>query len=245
MKLSIITVVYNNVDFVEDNLNSIHSQTFRDIEHIVIDGASTDGTSEYLRGDHGYDINLVSEPDSGIYDAMNKGINLAQGEIIGILNSDDIYASDNVLENIVSLFEETNSKAVYGDLEYVNPSLEKTVRSWKSGKYMPGIMQKGWMPPHPAFFVSKSVYESHGYFDTSYKISADYELMLRFIEKYKISLNYLPEVIVKMRTGGRSYKPVNYLQKFSEDLRAMRSNNIKYPALTLVRKNLSKIPQFF
>ena len=190
MKLSIITVVYNNVNFIKDNLKSIHSQTFRDIEHIIIDGGSDDGTLEYLKSNHGYPIKLKSEPDDGIYDAMNKGLEMASGEIIGFLNSDDIYASDNILEKIVSTFDKTNTDSVYGDLEYVDSSLKNTVRTWKSGEYHEGIMQNGWMPPHPAFFVRKSVYDAHGNFDNRYKISADYELMLRFLEKHKIN-NYL------------------------------------------------------
>ena len=245
MKISIITVVYNNVNYIESNILSIHKQSHRNIQHIVIDGGSTDGTIEYLKGDHGYPIYLVSEPDDGIYDAMNKGINLAEGEIIGFLNSDDIYASDNMLEKIVSTFDKSNTDSIYGDLEYVDSSLKNTVRTWKSGEYHEGIMQNGWMPPHPAFFVRKSVYDAHGNFDNRYKISADYELMLRFLEKHKITTKYLPEVIVKMRTGGRSYKPGNYLQKYREDLRAMHRNNIRNPLLTLIKKNLSKIPQFF
>jgi len=245
MKLSIITVVYNNVNFIESNLNSVHNQSFRDIQHIVIDGGSTDGTAEYLKSNHGFPIHLVSEPDNGIYDAMNKGIRLADGEIVGILNSDDIYAADNILEKIITIFDNYNSESVYGDLEYVDKSLKKTVRTWRSGKYRIGIMQEGWMPPHPTFFVKRSIYEKYGYFDTNYKISADYELMLRFLHTNNVSTYYLPEVFVKMRSGGRSYKPGNYLKKYQEDLRAMAKNNIRNSLTTLLRKNLSKIPQFF
>lgn len=245
MKLSIVSVVLNNKDVIEENLKSIHGQTFKDLQHIVIDGGSTDGTAEYLKGNHGFSIKLVSELDDGIYDAMNKGLKIASGEIVGFLNSDDVYASDNILEKIVAIFDKSKTDSVYGDLEYVNHTLRKTVRNWKSGEYIAGKMQLGWMPPHPTFFVRKSVYEEYGYFDTGYEISADYELMLRFLEKYKISTYYLPEVFVKMRTGGRSYKTGNYLKKYREDLRAMNKNNIRNPLLTLVKKNLSKIPQFF
>jgi len=244
MKFSIITVVYNNINFIESNLNSIHSQSFKDIQHIIIDGGSTDGTAEYLKSDHGFPIQLLSEPDNGIYDAMNKGISIAGGDIIGILNSDDIYAADTILEKVINVIENNNADSVYGDLEYVDSSLNKTVRAWKSGKYHAGIMQSGWMPPHPTFFVKKSVYEKYGNFDTNYEISADYEFMLRVLNKNNISTHYIPEVFVKMRAGGQSYKAGNYIKKFREDLRAMNKNNIKHPYFCLLRKNISKLPQF-
>lgn len=245
MKISIITVVYNNVNFIETNLKSIHSQSHKDIQHIIIDGSSTDGTIEYLKSDHGYPVNLVSEPDYGIYDAMNKGLSLAEGEVVGFLNSDDVYLDNTILEKISSIFTENDTDSVYGDLLYVDQSLENPVRSWKSGNYHVGIMEKGWMPPHPTFYVKRSIYENYGYFDTDYKISADYDLMLRFLHKNNISTYYIPEVLVKMRSGGRSFRPQNYLLKYREDLRAMKNNNISNPYMCLVRKNLSKLPQFF
>jgi len=245
MNMSIITVVYNNIDFIESNLNSIHNQTYKDIQHIIIDGGSRDGTLEYLRSNHGYPLTLVSEQDDGIYDAMNKGINLAEGDVIGFLNSDDIYTDESILKKITTVFRDIDTDSVYGDLHYVDPSLKKTIRSWESGKYHTGIMEKGWMPPHPTFYVKRNIYEKYGKFDSDYKISADYELMLRFLNKNNISTYYLPEVIVKMRTGGRSYKLRNYIKKYCEDLRAMRNNNIKNPYICLIKKNLSKLHQFF
>lgn len=244
MLFTIITVVYNNLDFIESNLCSIHNQSHTDFQHIVIDGGSKDGTLEYLNGNHGYPITLLSEPDDGIYFAMNKGLNLAEGGIIGILNSDDVYANDTVLENVEKIFKENETDSVYGDLVYVDNSLKRTIRNWVSGMYSVGIMEKGWMPPHPTFFVKKSVYKKYGNFDTNYKISSDYELMLRVLHKNNISTYYIPEILVKMRAGGQSYKPGNYLKKFSEDLRAMNRNNIKHPYFCLLRKNISKLPQF-
>ena len=245
MKLSIITVVYNNIKYIKSNLECIEKQSLKDIEHIVIDGGSTDGTFEYLQSNHEMPVELVSEPDSGIYDAMNKGLKIAKGDIIGFLNSDDIYASDSILERIAEIFSNNKVDSVYGDLVCMDKDFKKTIRHWKSGEYREGIMENGWMPPHPAFFVRKSIYDKYGNFNTDFEISSDYELMLRLLHKNNISTYYLPKVIVNMRSGGKSYKVSNYLTKFKEDYMAMKTNNIQKPLYCLFRKNIDKLPQFF
>ncbi len=209
MKISIITATLNNRDTIEACLNSIHNQSYKDIEHIVIDGSSTDGTLDLLsKYKESFSV-LVSEPDDGIYHALNKGIKLASGEIIGFLHADDIYADKEVIDTVVSSMEKHNVDSCYGDLIYVSKkNTEKTVRYWKSCPYKKRLFQKGWMPPHPAFFVKKSVYDQYGCFDTSFRIAADYEIMVRFLERNNISTFYIDKVLVKMRTGGTSNRSV-------------------------------------
>ena len=247
MKISIITATLNNRDTIEDCLNSIHSQSYKDIEHIVIDGSSTDGTLDLL-GTYKESLSeLVSEPDDGIYHALNKGLKLASGDIIGFLHADDMYADKEVLDDVMSNMERHNVESCYGDLLYVSKkNTEKTIRYWKSGPYEKGMFQKGWMPPHPAFFVKKSVYDQYGFFNTSFRIAADYEIMVRFLERNNISTCYIDKVLVKMRTGGTSNRKVkNILIKSAEDYRARKINHVNNALSTVLLKNLSKIPQFF
>jgi len=247
VKISIITATLNNRDTIEDCLNSIHSQSYKDIEHIVIDGSSTDGTLDLL-GTYKESLSeLVSEPDDGIYHALNKGLKLASGDIIGFLHADDMYADKEVLDDVMSNMERHNVESCYGDLLYVSKkNTEKTIRYWKSGPYEKGMFQKGWMPPHPAFFVKKSVYDQYGFFNTSFRIAADYEIMVRFLERNNISTCYIDKVLVKMRTGGTSNRKVkNILIKSAEDYRARKINHVNNALSTVLLKNLSKIPQFF
>lgn len=245
MKVSVITVVYNNEDSIEDCIKSVLCQTHADTEYIVIDGGSTDGTGGII-GRYADRIDgWISEPDEGIYDAMNKGIRASTGDLVGILNSDDLYYSPTVLENIAKTAQQQNVQSVYGDIVYVNRSDTRVIRHWHSGEYIPGSMQKGWMPPHPAFFVRRDVYEQYGCYDTGYRISADYDMMLRLLHRHGISAAYFPGIVTKMRWGGRSSTISNYFVKYKEDLRAMRENGIDHPFLTLLRKNVSKLPQFF
>jgi len=205
MKISIITVVRNNVATINDAIESVLSQTYKNIEYIIVDGASTDGTVEVVQGYTNKIDKFISEKDQGLYDAMNKGIGLATGDVIGILNSDDVYFDKNVLENIVNTFRDKQLDSVFGDLYYVNKDdLNKIVRYWKSSDFKLGSFAKGWHPPHPAFFVKKDIYEKYGMFDLQLKVSADFDLMLRFLEKYQISSMYLPKILVKMRIGGES-----------------------------------------
>ena len=186
-------------------MQSVILQDYEDVEYIIVDGGSTDDTLSIVRNYRHKIAHLVSEKDEGLYYAINKGIALATGDIIGILHADDFYTSDNVLSDIAKIFKTTNAEAVYADLFYVDKdNTDKIVRTWKSGNYNDGKFLWGWMPPHPTFFVKKSVYENFGVFNTDLRSAADYELMLRFLHKHRIKVAYLPEFIVKMRVGGQS-----------------------------------------
>ena len=253
MNVSVITAVYNNATCLSDCLKSLSSQTYPHIEHIIIDGGSTDGTLDViarLTQDASrltpHTSRVISEPDNGIYDALNKGIRLATGDVIGFLHADDIYADETVIERVADVMKQKNCDSCYGDLLYVDKvNTDRTIRYWKSGEFSPDLLRQGWMPPHPTFFVKRAVYERAGLFDTSFKIAADYELMLRFLAKHKISTRYIPEVLIRMRVGGASNRSIpNILRKSSEDLRAMKMHNMG-GLPTLLRKNLSKLPHSF
>jgi len=229
MKISIITVVRNNVATINDAIESVLSQTYKNIEYIIVDGASTDGTVEVVQGYTNKIDKFISEKDQGLYDAMNKGIGLATGDVIGILNSDDVYFDKNVLENIVNTFRDKQLDSVFGDLYYVNKDdLNKIVRYWKSSDFKLGSFAKGWHPPHPAFFVKKDIYEKYGMFDLQLKVSADFDLMLRFLEKYQISSMYLPKILVKMRIGGESNSSLkNIITSNQSILKSFKKNGIR------------------
>jgi glycosyltransferase involved in cell wall biosynthesis len=245
MKVSIITATYNSAATVRDTLVSVQSQTYQDIEHLVIDGCSKDCTLDIVR-EFGHIGSLISEPDKGIYDAMNKGIGLAKGDIIGILNSDDFYADDEVIADVVKHFEQTNCDALYADLVYIDPvKKERVIRKWKSGPFERTNFLKGWMPPHPTFFVKKEVYESLGVFDLRLKSAADYELLLRFLYKNKLTTSYLPRVLVYMRSGGTSNRSIgNRIRAHIEDYRAWSFNGIKPKWYTIVLKPVRKVLQY-
>lgn len=247
MKISVITVVYNNCSTLADTIASVNAQDYTDLEHLVIDGGSTDGTVEVIEA-HADKISYwVSEPDKGIYDAMNKGLRAANGEVIVMLNADDVYAHNQVLTKVMQVFEDETIEGVYGDLVYVKPdNLNQVVRCWYSGNYKSGYFLWGWMPPHPTFFVRKAVYDKYGFFDTQLRSAADYELMLRFIHKQGIKLAYLPEILVKMRTGGLSNASLkNRLQAAREDRKAWKINHLNPFFFTIWLKSFRKIPQFF
>lgn len=245
MKISVITAVYNNRDTVAHTLDSALAQDHPNVELIVIDGGSTDGTLEVLQGYADRLAVLVSEPDRGIYDALNKGIERASGDVVGFLHSDDLLADGAVLSRISAAFADPAVDAAYGDLLYVrkdDPS--RVVRSWRADAFTPARLARGWMPPHPTLYVRRSVYDQHGVFDTSYRIAADYDFVLRFFGRTKGEVRYIPEVLVKMRVGGASNRSFgNIVRKSSEDWRALRKNGIGGVG-ALVWKNLSKITQF-
>jgi glycosyltransferase len=247
MKVSVITAVFNNKDTIGDTVRSVSNQVYKDVEHIIIDGGSTDETLEMIKRYADGVSRVISEPDRGVYDALNKGIRLSSGDIVGILNGDDVYAHDEVLKTVVDVFEKQNVESCFGDLLYVDrQNINKVVRYWKSSHYKPGKFKYGWMPPHPTFFVKRHIYERFGQFNTNFRIAADYELMLRFLEKYRMSTYYIPDVLIKMRVGGISNRSLrNLFTKTSEDYKAWRINDLDGGPYTILLKNLSKIPQFF
>ncbi|MDB2531611.1 glycosyltransferase [Alphaproteobacteria bacterium] len=229
MKISIITVTYNCASVVEKCLASIAEQSYTDVEHIVVDGASRDGTLDILNIHRSHFAVLLSEPDTGIYDAMNKGLALASGDIVGFLNADDFYAHDRTLESIVQCFTDDDLlDACYSDLIYVDKSdISQIVRYWQSNSFVASSFSRGWCPPHPTFFVRRSVYERFGGFDLTYRIAADIELMMRFLEVKKINVKYTPEVWVTMRTGGASNKNwLNICVQNQEVLRALKRHGL-------------------
>jgi len=246
LKVSIITVVYNNKDTIKDAIESVLNQTYKNIEYIIIDGASSDGTIEIIKS-YGNKIDkFISEPDNGIYDAMNKGIKLASGDIVGILNSDDFYVSNDIIQDVADVFLEQKVDSVYGDLVYVDSkNTNKIVRYWKSKEYKKGLFQKGWHPAHPTFFVKREVYQKYGLFNLDFKIAADYELMLRFLEKYNISSTYISKVFVKMRVGGESNQSIkNIIKANIESYKAWKVNGLYINPLMFLLKPLSKLKQF-
>lgn len=246
LKISIITVTYNSASTLEHTIHSVLLQDHPNVEYIIADGASTDDTLNIIRKYRHKIDHFVSEKDNGLYYALNKGIALATGDIIGILHADDFYIDDHVLSKIDETFRKTNADAVYADLFYVDKdNTDKIIRKWKSGAYSHGKFLWGWMPPHPTFFVKKEVYRKFGDFNTRLRSAADYELMLRFIHKHKIKLAYLPEYIVKMRTGGQSNASIkNRVKANKEDRKAWELNEVKPYFFTLTLKPLRKILQF-
>jgi glycosyltransferase involved in cell wall biosynthesis len=231
-------------------MESILSQTHQDMESIVVDGASTDGTKNVIiqyeplfKGR----MHWISEPDKGIYDAMNKGLALATGEIIGILNSDDYYKSPDVLKRVNDTFRDNDCDAVFADLEFVAGDSGRVVRFWKGSSYYPHAFVDGWNPAHPTFFVKRTIYEKYGNFDTSFKVSADFELMLRFIEKGNIRTFYIPETFVSMRYGGKSTGTLSAICIGNRNiLRAFKKNNIpNHPAIYIFNRMKKRIRQLF
>jgi len=229
MKISIITVCFNSAETIRDTIESVRGQDYPDIEYIIVDGGSTDGTLEIIK-EYGDSFSvLISEPDQGIYDAMNKGIRAASGDVVATLNSDDFYAHDQVLKSVVKCFEDDPKlDACYSDLTYVDKiETSHPVRYWKSNHIKAGSFSRGWCPPHPTFFVRRSVYERFGSFDLSYLIAADVELMMRFLEVHKIRVKHVPEVWVKMRMGGTTNKSLqNVWVQNQEILRALKSHGL-------------------
>ena len=247
MKISIITAVYNNEQTIRHCIESVLTQSHPAIEYIVVDGGSTDGTVEIIKSYGAKIAHFISEPDTGLYDAINKGISLSSGEVIGILHSDDVYATNDTIKTVVEYLTRYGVDSCYGDLLYVRKnSIDKIIRYWKSCPYGEDLFLIGWMPPHPTFFARKAVYAAYGVFNNSFKISADYELMLRFLLKYRLSTVYIPEVIVRMRVGGMSNRNLkNMLIKTTEDYRAWTVNALKMRFYTIPFKNISKLAQFF
>jgi glycosyltransferase involved in cell wall biosynthesis len=249
MKISVITATYNSGDTLLTTLESMGAQTHPEIEHLVMDGGSKDNTLELLRGWTAHELTLESGKDDGIYDALNKGIAKATGEVIGFLHADDVLQDNHVLEKIARTFEDPSVQAAYGDLVYVaQDDLTRVIRTWHSGPFHLRKLRRGWMPPHPTFYARRSLYEEMGGFDLRYRIAADYDNMVRFLrgsDGRGIKAAYIPEVLVRMRTGGVSNRSLrNILQKSREDLEIVRRNGVGGVA-TFAMKNLSKLSQFW
>jgi glycosyltransferase len=245
VKISIVTAVRNRVETVADAIASVAAQTHPQVEHLIIDGASTDGTLEVVERLCRPTMRVISEPDQGIYDALNKGLGLATGEVVGLVHSDDVLAGPQVLDWVAAAFAVPQVAAVYGDLDYVsagNP--QRVVRQWRAGECTPARLRRGWMPPHPTLFVRRDVFERYGVYDTSYRIAADYDAILRWLGREGLRTAYIPKVMVRMRLGGTSNASLGHvLRKSREDYRALRSNRMGGLA-ALAAKNLGKLPQF-
>lgn len=251
--ISIITVNLNNSLYISDTINSVYNQkNINSLEYIIIDGKSNDKSIDIIKS---YEIKFkkksiiykwISEKDNGIYYAMNKGLKLAKGEIIGFLNSGDFYPNDTVLSNVIKTFKSNKIDSLYGDLEFVKKNnTNKVVRYWESGQYEKNKFLIGWMCPHLTFFLKKDIFNKYGIFNTNFKISADYELILRFLYKYNISTYYLNNVLVRMRIGGISNKSLlNYIYTFKENIKAWKINKLKPKWYTLPLKKILKLKQF-
>jgi len=242
MKITIITVSYNSADTIETTFKSLIDQTYDNIEYIVVDGGSTDGTLDLITKYSKHISQWVSEPDKGLYDAMNKGIAMATGDVIGLINSDDLFCDNNALEKVGNVFrKQPNLDSVYADLYYVSQqNTDKIVRHWITGSQRK--FRNGWHPAHPTFYIKKEVYNKYGDFDLTYKLAADFEIMLRFLEKFSISTTYLKEPLVKMRLGGETNKSLNnILKQNAECIRAFKKNDVSvssflYPILRILPK---------
>lgn len=249
IKISIVTATFNSSNTLSDCLTSIRRQDYKNFEHIVIDGLSTDGTLDIIDNNMDNISNFKSEADQGIYDALNKGLRMATGDVIGFLHSDDLYASNDVLSKIAEIFDDASISAVYGDLIYVNKrNIQKIIRTWRSGAYTKFALYCGWMPAHPTLYVRRECYLHLGGFDPRYRISGDYLSVLQLFGKANFKSVYLPKTMVVMRTGGESNKSVSaVIKKSREDWLALRSVGIGIPgaAIAIALKNLRKIPQFF
>ncbi|MCZ6691449.1 MAG: glycosyltransferase family 2 protein [Planctomycetota bacterium] len=244
--MTIVTAVLNGAGTMENCLQSVADQSCDDIEHVVVDGGSTDGTVDLLRGWGDGRLRWISEPDDGLYEALNKGISLARGDVLGVLGSDDLYADDHAVGRTVAALERTGADSCYGDLVYVDPvNVGQVKRYWRASPYRQGNFRRGWMPPHPTFFARRKLYERYGGFDTRFRISADYELMLRLLERHQVSVCYVPRVQVKMRTGGVSNRDLRSLwNRTVEDYRACLENGIAGGPHIVLLKKLRKIGQY-
>ncbi|HEY8659825.1 MAG TPA: glycosyltransferase family 2 protein [Hanamia sp.] len=246
MKVTIITVTLNSEKYLSDCIASVRQQSHRDIEHIIIDGKSTDGTLKIIRDNSAYITNWISETDRGMYDAINKGMKMATGDIIGILNSDDMLASPDVIRNIAECFKNSKTDAVYGDLVFVDPAdTKKITRFWKGISYKRYRFKYGWMPAHPTFYIRRGLIQQYGLYENHYFTSADYEFMARYLFRHKVSATYLEQMVVKMRTGGASNgNLMRRLRANRRDYLAMKKNHIPFSFFVSILKPLGKIRQY-
>ncbi|UCC97005.1 MAG: glycosyltransferase [Phycisphaerales bacterium] len=246
MVVSIITVCFNSVETIEETIMSVLSQDYKDIEHLIVDGGSTDGTLDIIERYRNNIAKIVSEPDRGIYDAMNKGIRLSTGDVIAVLNSDDVYASQTTVGRMVEFLQANNFDAVYGDLVYVDRhKRDRITRYWQTGPYRKNAFRYGWALPHPTFFCRKEIFETFGSFNDDLQIAADFELTLRFVEKHQIRVGYLPEVVASMRSGGKANVLRGIIRGNREIMSAFRLNDLRLSAWFLILKPAARVSQFF
>lgn len=247
LKISVITAVYNRAATIQDTIDSVSNQTLRDFEYVVVDGMSNDGTDELIQQNRSKIANIVRESDDGIYDALNKGILASQGDIIGFLHADDLFADEEVLQRVSVKFEEGDFDAVYADLLYVDfEQTEKIIRYWKAGRYNSARFRVGWMPPHPTVYVRKAIYEEFGMYRTDLGSAADYECLVRLMVKHQIRVGYIPHVNIRMRVGGKSNSSIsNRMKANKNDSDAWKVNGLPPPLGLRFTKPLSKLPQFF
>ena len=244
VKISLITVTFNAGDTIQDCIESVINQTCKNIEYIVIDGGSTDTTIQVINSYGKYIHHFSSGPDGGIYDAMNKGINFATGDVVGMLNADDFFSDNRVLEDVAAVFEDKNVQVLYGDLDYID-RLGNIFRKWRSGRYTTGMFNRGWMPPHPTFYCRRELFGQYGLYSLEYGTAADYELMARFIHKHRLSPFYLQKVMVKMKIGGASNKNLSSRVKgLLSDFKAMQKNGISAPVAAVFLKRVRKLGQY-
>lgn len=245
MKVSIITATYNSAETILDTVRSLEAQTYPDIEYIVVDGLSSDKSLEVIRHNCSRVAKIISEPDNGIYDALNKGINMATGDIVGFLHSDDLLAYPDAIKDLVAAISESNADCVYADLDYVDKvDTSRIVRHWKSGAFDVRKIARGWMPPHPTFYMKRDLYLQWGGFDLSFKICADYDSVIRYLRRGGLSVAYWPKVVLKMRVGGASNNSFsNQLKKFNEEISILKKNGIFWPSAIFLKK-ATKVAQY-
>lgn len=242
MKISLITISYNSQNTIQSTFESVQGQLFPSAEHILVDGGSTDNTLTIAKK-FPHLSKIISEPDNGIYDALNKGIKQATGDIIGFLNSDDIFYNENSLKIIAAAFDK-NTDCVFGDLIYTDKH-NNLKRSWKGSPFNPGVFKKGWMPAHPTFYCRRSIYEKFGRYNDSYKIAGDFELMLRFFEKHNVRSKYIPHTLVNMKVGGASNSGIkSKIQILNEEFRAFKENEIPVNKGLYILHKLKKLGEF-
>ncbi len=243
MKVTIITAVYNGAEHIKSCIESILGQDYPEIEYIVVDGASKDNTLEIVKSFGDKIAKVISEPDKGMYDAMNKGLRMATGDIVGILNSDDFYVNPHIITDIVAEFERSKADSLYADIAFVSKdNLDKVIRYYSSASFKPWKFRFGYMPAHPSFFLKRSIYEKHGLFKTDYKLCADFDLIVRLYHTYKISYTYLPKMVVKMRMGGKSNQSIGNIMLLNREiLRGCLENGISSTIIFIYLKYFTKV----
>lgn len=249
MKISIVTATFNSAATIADTLNSVLNQDYKDIEHIIVDGGSTDRTLEIVKSKaqvYGDRLKFISEKDRGIYDAMNKGISMASGDVVGILNSDDYYTSSDVLSTYAEIFSNKKVDAVYGDIHFIRENAPNRVARYYSSKiFRPSLLRFGFMPAHPSFYLRRGVYEKAGFYSLDYKIGSDFEMMVRLFKKNHITYQYIPKDVVTMRMGGASTNGVgSHFLLLKEDTRACKANGIYTLPLFILLKYIYKVFEF-